>query len=208
MIRNIRIFWLILLSTIGINAMGQSLRSDDKTLHWETGLDLGAGWRTGFVGTLRLSYFPIQYVGVRSSIGMAGDIIFQWSSSTDKAIRFVFNPALVLRSPRLYPKDQGNDGLYLFAEPGITLSPALSGRSGARTTCWDIKAGLNLKVDEMIILTLGYDVTNLNLYSGTSKYDPTDIWKDRVSHGIYVGIGVQFGSSSKKHTPRYIDPNL
>lgn len=180
----------------------QTICVDDGTAHWEVGFGAGLnkdGYQIDFSGAA----FPISNVGFKATIGFAGEIeaLEDWNwgyddgynqrYDRDYTIRFKFTPALVLRSPRIAYWKRQDAGFYIFAEPGITLSPGASGSRDARTFHWDCKVGINLQVDR-IIATLGYDVSNFSLYSGRpySEYSQPD-HDNYVTRGVYLAISVK-----------------
>lgn len=129
----------------------QTLVCDDSALHWESGLSAGLD-NDGYEIGVHAAYFPVQYLGLRASLGFAGEIesVEDWGQDSwgddyrdyrhRYAVRFKFSPALVLRSPRIVQLKSQEAGFYLFAEPGMVLSPGASGSRGARCFCWDVKA--------------------------------------------------------------------
>lgn len=178
----------------------QTIRVDDGTARWEVGFGAGLnndGYQIDFSGAI----FPISNFGLKATIGFAGEIgsLEYWYddyweynySDRDYTVRFKFTPAIVLRSPCIATWKRQEAGFYLFAEPGITLSPGARGSSGARTCHWDCKMGLNLQVDR-IIATLGYDVSNFSLYSGRPYNEHGLPDRDNyITHCVYLAIAVK-----------------
>lgn len=120
-------------------AEAQSLLCDDGTFHWESGISAALN-NDGYELALRGYYFPIPYIGMKVELGFAGEIEEisdwdiswgdgwnDWGDESDYAIRFKFNPAIALRTPRLIHWKGQDAGFYLFTEPGIVLSPGASG---------------------------------------------------------------------------------
>lgn len=192
---------LFIFAVCALQAGAQTIHVDDGTAHWEIGMGAGLnndGYQVDFSGAV----FPISNFGLKATIGFAGEIgsLEYWYDDywdsyynyyDNYTVRFKFTPAIVLRSPCIATWKKQDAGFYLFAEPGITLSPGASGSRDARTFHWDCKVGLNLQVDR-IIATLGYDVSNFSLYSGRpySEYSQPD--RDNyVTHCVYLAIAVK-----------------
>lgn len=196
--------WLLLifgLTAIQVNA--QTLNFEGDELNWEANVVAGLnndGYEFGF----GIACFADPCIGLKVSIGFAGEIeeLEDWDwlyddynyydTDHDYCIRFKFNPALVLRTPRLMSFDDETAGLHLFAEPGLVLSPGAAGSRGARTFCWDFKGGINLQIDR-IIVTAGYGASNFSLYSG----DPYSHWGspkdyDYTTHFGFLGLAFKF----------------
>lgn len=179
-------------------ATPQSLNVDGDVSHWEA--DFLAGLNTdGWQIDLGAAYFPLQYIGIKANIGTAGEIqeLGDWGKDESEtghqyATRFKFTPALVLRSPRLINLSDQHAGIYLFAEPGLILSPGASGSRGAKTCRWDFKAGINLQIDRFIVFA-GYGVTNFRLYSGrpaTRAGLPESL--NYLTHSGFIGTAYKF----------------
>lgn len=188
-----------------LNAFAQTLRYDDRDLHWEAGLQFGLN-NDGYEFDFRGVYFPSQYFGLKIGLGAAGEIeqledwdlwddeydYYQRDSGRTYAARFKFNPALVLRTPRIINWKKKDAGFYLFAEPGIVLSPGARGSRDAEWMRWDMKTGVNLQIDRAVI-TIGYGISNFSLYSGW----PDNYWglpdKDNyITHSGFIGLSCKF----------------
>lgn len=189
--------WLLVcVGFLGMEA--QSIDVDGERLRWEAGVGVGLN-NDGFECDLSAAFFSVQYVGIRIGLGIAGEIMElqdwcddEYPSYDDYAMRFKFNPAVVLRTPRLVKLRNSDYGFYLFAEPGIVLSPGASGSRNAKTFRWDMKCGINFQADRFIA-TLGYGVSNFSLYSG----DPINHWgfpdkSDYNTHTVFLSAGVKF----------------
>lgn len=176
----------------------QSLSTDDGVKHWET--DFRAGLNTdGFQVDFGIMYFPIHYIGLKLQLGTNGEIeeLGDWGKDElethhSYASRFKFTPAIVLRTPRLIHWKSQDAGIYIFAEPGIILSPGSRGSKHAEYFNWDFKIGINLQVDRFIF-TIGYGVSNYSLYSGS----PINHWglPDRnnyITHSGFIGGAYKF----------------
>ncbi len=176
----------------------QSLSTDDGIRHWEA--DFRAGLNTdGYQFSFGAAYFPIQYAGVRAQIGLGGEIeeIGDWGKDElethhSYAARFKFIPALVLRTPRLIHWKSQGAGIYLFAEPGLVLSPGASGSRNARCVNWDFKAGVNMQIDRFILM-VGYGISDFSLYSGY----PHNHWgasdpDNYITHSGFIGGAYKF----------------
>lgn len=186
------------------HAYSQSLPTDDGILHWE--VDFRAGLNTdGYQFGFGIIYFPIQYVGFKAQIGLNGEIeeIGDWltddlnsfhdySSYKDYTTRFIFNPTLVFRTPRLVNWKNQDAWFSLFAEPGFILSPGALGSKNAQYINWDFKGGINMQID-CYILTLGYGISNFSLYSGF----PDNHWgapdnDNYITHLVFLGAAYKF----------------
>lgn len=188
-------YLIILLLTIPLNICAQRLTFEQSVHRWEA--DFRAGFNsTGYQMDFGVAWFPIEYAGVRASIGMTGEIgdlvqtIFSPDDDyyiddyNDYAARFRFTPAIVLRTPRIINWSSQDAGLYLFAEPGLILSPGAAGSYRPSWCDWDVRAGINAQWDNTI-LTLGYEITSYNLYSGIARHTP-------LTHAGYIGVGYKF----------------
>lgn len=192
-------FSLLLAVTAYVPAGAQSLSTDDGVLHWEGGFDAGLnndGWEFGFSA----AWFPIQYVGAKISLGFANEIeqFSDWFADyeereNDYTARFRFNPAVVLRTPRIIKWKSQDGGFYLFAEPGMWLSPGASGSHDARIAGWNVKCGINAQIDRFIV-TLGYGISDFSLYSGCpysfQGYDPSHT--NYITHTVFLAGSVKF----------------
>ncbi len=190
---------LLALALIVSSAMrGQTIDLDDGTSPWEGGFNIGLN-NDGYEFEVRLIYFHSQFLGIKAGLGFAGEIraLEDWNDeyypvSRDYTARFIFNPAIVLRTPRIIYWKKQDAGIYLFAEPGIILSPGASGSHNAKITRWNVKSGINLQIDRYIV-TLGYSVSNFSLYSGS----PENHWglptkTEYLTHTVFVGGAIKF----------------
>lgn len=190
-------------------AAAQSLRCDDGTFHWESGISAALN-NDGYELALRGYYFPVPYVGIKMELAFAGEIEEisdrnivwgddwgdTWSyreDSHDYTMRFKFNPAIALRTPRLLHWKGQDAGFYLFTEPGIVLSPGAADRHNARWFCWDVKSGINMQIDRYIF-TLGYGISNFSLYSGgpISHHAYSRSKTDYITHTGFIAFGCKF----------------
>ncbi|MDE6086164.1 MAG: hypothetical protein K2G40_07190 [Muribaculaceae bacterium] len=187
---------------------GQSLNLDDGPAPWEGGINFGFN-RDGYSTELRLIYFKTQYLGLKLGLGVAGEIWeledwldddlnldygygYGYERDYDYAIRFVFNPAIVLRTPRLIHWKQQDAGFFLFGEPGLIMSPGASGSRRAKWFRWNGKAGINMQISQFI-LTAGYELTNFSLYSGSPEsHGGYPVKTDYLTHTFYIGGAVKF----------------
>lgn len=191
-------FLLIVVTAFSVNAKAQTLNVDDKPLHWE--FDFGGGLNTdGVQVDLGLAYFPVQFFGFKASIGGAGEIKEmsdwgkdEWETGHHYTLRFKFIPSLVFRTGRIINWKRQGGGIYLFAEPGLILSPGAEGSKKAKTLNWDFRTGINLQV-EACVFFVGYGVSNYSLYSGR----PISHWarpeKDNYkTYAGFIGLGYKF----------------
>lgn len=194
-----RLLSILFLLAVGCESFAQVLCSESGEKHWEAGFLSGLntdGWQADF----SLAYFPVQYFGVKASLGFAGEIeaLSDWCDEyrcpayNDYASRFKFTPALVFRTGRVIEWKKQDAGFYLFAEPGLVMSPGAPGSDGAKWLRWDLKAGVNMQVERFIV-TLGYAVSNFSLYSGF----PTNHWGDPdtdnyITHSCLVAFAIKF----------------
>ncbi len=179
-------------------AYSQSLSTEDGVLHWETGIRAGLN-TDGYQFDIGIAYFPIQYVGLKAQIGVNGEIweLGDWITDDveyypDYAARFIFNPTFVFRSPRLVHWKRQDAWFHIFAEPGISISPGAVGSKNPQIINWDLKAGVNMQLDRAVF-TLGYGISNFNLYSG----HPDNHWgmpdKDNyLTHSVFLGGAYKF----------------
>lgn len=176
----------------------QTLKTDDGLLHWEGSFIAGLN-TDGYQFDFGIAYYPIQYVGIKTALGINGEIeeLGDWGKDEFEthhhyAVRFKFTPSLVIRTPRLIHWKSQDGGFYLFAEPGIILSPGASGSKHAEYLNWDFKGGINLQIDRFIV-SVGYGISNFSLYSGW----PTNHWgsPDRdnyITHSGFIGGTYKF----------------
>lgn len=192
-----------LLPTVFVN--GQSIKCEDGRFHWEGGFNAGLN-NDGYEFDLRALYFPIgKYIGAKVGLGFAGEIeeLGDWGKDEFEtghkyAIRFKFNPAVVIRTPRLINWESQGAGIYLFTEPGVVLSPGANGSRNAKYFRWDVKSGLNLQLDRYII-TLGYGISDFSLYSGApvshnGPVSPNGVPKNTnyITHTVFLGGAYKF----------------
>lgn len=193
-----RLLVTLLLFLPPVLAGAQSLKTDDGVKHWEC--DFSGGLNTdGYQFDLGAAYYPVQFAGVKIRCGISSEIEEfgdwgkdEWETGHHYTTRFRFTSSLVLRTPRLIDWKSQDAGFYLFAEPGILLTPGASGSHNARWVCWEIKGGVNLQMDRFI-LYLGYGISNFSLYSGF----PTNHWgepeKDNyTTHSVFIGAAYKF----------------
>lgn len=202
-----RIITFLLLSLSAMATLfSQTLNVDNRTAHFEFSITAGLNndgwqWDAGVV------YFPIKYVGMKASLGLAGEIKefgdwnlgpwddeYDWDydRNDDYAARFKFTPAMVLRTPRIVAWRQQGLDFYLFAEPGIILSPGASGSRRAKTFSWDLKTGINAQLDELVF-TIGYGVTDFSLYSGRPiNHHGLPDRDNYITHSVFIGFGYKF----------------
>lgn len=183
---------------MAIAAEAQTLRIDDKVSHWEGAFQAGLN-NDGYGIDFCALYFPIQYVGIKAALGFAGEIEElgdwgrdEWETGHSYAVRFKFNPAIVLRTPRLIHWKSQDAGFYIFAEPGLVLSPGASGSRHARYFRWDMKTGINFQIDRYIA-TLGYGISNFSLYSGAPiNHNGMPDNTNYITHTVYIGAAYKF----------------
>ena len=204
-----RIIIFLILSVSAITGVSaQTLDIDNEKKHFEFSLTAGLNndgwqWDAGIV------YFPIQYVGMKASLGLAGEIkefgdwnlgpwndeddwLQDYDRNDDYTARFKFTPSLVLRTPRIVAWRQQGLNFHLVAEPGIILSPGASGSRRAKTFSWDLKTGINAQFDEMVF-TIGYGITDFSLYSGQPINHHGLPGKDNyITHSVFIGFGYKF----------------
>lgn len=107
-------------------------------------------------------------------------------------MRFKVTPSLVFRSPKIVTWKRHNGGFYLFAEPGLILSPGASGSHKAEWLNWDFKAGVNLQADRFLFY-IGYGVSNFSLYSGFPYSYRAESDRDRyTTHSGFIGCAYKF----------------
>jgi hypothetical protein len=152
-----------------MNGQTYGLKQDDS--HWEINYDFGLN-TDGIETGLGITYFASEYFGLRASFNIATEIeqLGNWVNEEyldfyNYATRFKFIPSAVIRTPRLIEYANGDGGVYLFAQPGIVLSPGASGSTDAKFCNWDFKSGINF-VYEDFIFSIAYGISNFSLYSG------------------------------------------
>ncbi len=193
-----KILLLFLSALVAIYSSSQTIEVDGDVMHWEGGFNIGLN-NDGYEMDFRGLYFPVQYFGLKIGVGFAGEMQSladlmddDWESGDFYTTRFKFNPAIVLRTPRLVYWRQQDGGFYVFAEPGIMLAPNAVGRKNSTVFSWDLKTGINFQIDRYIF-TLGYGISNFSLYSGTSiSYNGTLRDNDYITHSIYIGGAIKF----------------
>lgn len=178
---------------------GQTLTIDGETHRWEA--DFLAGLNSdGWQFDLGASYFINQHFGVKASVGISGEIeeLGDWGEedlAPDRHYvgRFRFMPSLVLRTPRLVNWESQGVDIYLFAEPGVILSPGARSSKNPQVFSWSMKAGVNFQVDRWIFIA-GYGISNYCLYSG----QPLNSYGERVkkngylTHSVFIGAAYKF----------------
>lgn len=196
MMRYILICFVSILFANEISA--QSVRVDNETLRWEGGMSAGLN-NDGYQIDISAAWFPLQYVGAKVTLGFAGEIKEigdwgddDWNSEDDYAIRPKLIPALVLRSPRLVNWKSQSGGFYLFAEPGFILSPGAAGSHHARIFNIDLKTGLNLQL-ERVVLSLGYGISGFSLYSGRPiNHHGLPDRDNYITHSVFIAATYKF----------------
>lgn len=188
----------LLLASV-ISASAQSNITDDGSIsNWEAGMLAGLN-NDGYEIELRALYMPNPYIGVKIGLGTAGELEQVedwddegWRRGHEYTIRFKFNPSMVLRTPRVINWKQQNAGFYLFAEPGIILSPGARGSRNARYCNWNVRTGINMQISEFIFM-IGYGISDFSLYSGcpVGMYVPSNKF-NYTTHTGFVGCAYKF----------------
>lgn len=189
---------IILLLVSSLSSRSQSLKTGDDSFHLEGSFIAGLN-NDGYQFDFGIAYFPLQFIGVKLQLGAAGEIeeFGDWGKDElethhSYATRFKFTPSLTLRTPRLIHWKSQDAGFFLFAEPGIILSPGAKGSKQADYFNWDFKGGINLQIDRFIF-TIGYGISNYSLYSGY----PTNHWgypneDNYITHSGFIGGAYKF----------------
>lgn len=197
--RWIKVLVLGVLSAAGcVTVRAQSLCCEDGVFRWEGNMTAGLN-NDGYEINFGAAYFPIQYIGFKASLGVAGEIEQmgdwgedEWETGHHYASRFKFNPAVVLRSPRVANIESQGCGFYVFAEPGFVLSPGASGSRHPEWLRWDVKAGINMQIGRCVF-TFGYGVSNFSLYSGSPDNMQGLPERDNyITHNVFLGCGYKF----------------
>lgn len=178
---------------------------DDRYYHARWEISAAAGLNTdGYEFDLAGAWFPVRYFGVKAAIGFAGELLeisdwgiyddddYYYDDDNDYAVRFRFMPSVEMRSPTLINWRSQGGQLYIFANPGLCMSPGAPGSKGAEWLNWQMRAGVTLAIDEVAI-TLGYGISDFNLYSGRpySHYGLPD--KDfRITHSGFISCAYKF----------------
>ncbi len=194
-----KILVLIIIMMISTNPIfSQSILTDDGHKHWEGSFVAGLN-NDGYQFDFGIAYFQMQFIGVKMQLGVASEIeeFGDWGKDELEthhhyAARFKFTSSVVLRSPQLIHWKSQDAGFYLFAEPGIVLSPGASGSKRAEYFNWDFKGGINMQIDRLIF-TIGYGISNFSLYSGY----PLNHWGNPVTdkyitHSGFIGGAYKF----------------
>ena len=192
---------LLLLSVFIISSLtvsSQRIRIEEGIYHWEGAVSAGLN-NDGFQVDFSIACFPIEYLGLKMSLGTAAEIeemgdwgAEDWEKSTDYTARFKFTPAAVLRTPRLIYWRQQEMGFHLFGEAGIILSPGAHGSKRARIASHDFRAGINVQTD-FWIWTIGYGITNFSLYSGRPISHHSQPHNDNyLTHSVFVAVAYKF----------------
>lgn len=177
------------------DAKAQSIKVEDKTYHWEGGVTAGLN-SDGFELDFNIAYFVNRFVGLKAGIGMAGEIASigddpdEYTKNYDSRFKLIMS--LPLRTPKIIDwKSQGVE-LYLFAEPGFSLSPGDHKSEGAKVFNWNLRSGINMQIDRWIF-SLGYGISNFNLYSGIKPINSVSkIDKDCITHTVFIGCAYKF----------------
>lgn len=194
----IKFFAAILAITLSTQAFSQRLMTDDGVKHWEGSFVAGLN-TDGYQFDFGIAYFPLQFIGAKMQLGVDGEIeeLGDWGKDEPEtnhyyATRFRFTSSLVLRTPRLINLKSHDTGFYLFAEPGVILSPGASGSRHAEYCNWDFKGGINIQADRFIF-SIGYGISNFSLYSGY----PSNRWgtpdnDNYITHTGFIGAAYKF----------------
>lgn len=191
-----RILVLFMVTCVAMSA--QELKVENERLSMEA--DFLAGLNTdGWEASFGIAYFPIRYVGLKARVGFAGEIEElgdwgkeEWETGHTYATRFKFIPSLSLRSPRIVNWKSQDAGIYLFAEPGIVLSPGASGSKEARCFRCDFKGGVNMQFGRLIVFA-GYGVSNFSLFSGfPDNHGGTPERDNYITHSGFIGTAWKF----------------
>lgn len=188
---------ILLLGTI--QALSQTLHCDESgTKNWEFNITLGLN-NDGDQVDFGFTHFPVQYFGFKVQIGFAGELeeLADWMDddyeyADDYTIRFKSTFSVVLRSPKIITWKRYDAGFYLFAEPGIILSPGASGSRDARWFCKDLKTGINIQISQCVF-SVGFGITDFSLYSGY----PINHWgtpdcDNYTTYSGFIGIAYKF----------------
>ena len=173
-----------------------------------------------YVGATLGLLFVSPYRG-ESPGGVAQDVRFLWSLADDRADShfLALRPAFRLDTPRLWLGRDRDCALCLSVSPGLTL-PLPSNRRfsvdyfpnregawtavrreevvnrGARAVFWHLRAALSLELDEAVVFSAGYTVSDFDLYAGSRNVVIEGKRLDRPKHGlmhsVFVGIGCRF----------------
>lgn len=202
--RKLAITTALLIFTV-FGAFSQKLECDgDEIMNWEMNF-LGGLNKDGSEFDIGIAHFPAQYVGFKLQLGMAGEVaeLSEWWDDdydyaygndyySDYTWRFKATFSVVLRSPMIIKWERQNGGFYLFAEPGIILSPGASGSRNAQWFSKDLKTGINLQFNRCIF-SVGFEISDFSLYSGY----PNSHWGTRdndryTTYSGFFGIGYKF----------------
>lgn len=176
----------------------QSLYCDGDIAHFEGGVTGGLN-NDGYEFDFSVAYFPVPYIGLKTSVGCAGEIEQiddwgrdEWDTGHFYAARLKLNPAVVVRSPRIINWESQGAGFYLFTEPGFVLSPGARGSRHARWMRWNVRSGINLQIDRYVF-TLGYGISNFSLYSGRpTSVNGTPDPDNYITHSCFIGCAFKF----------------
>lgn len=167
-------------------------------------------------GLVFTSPYPSRSLG-----GIAVNKQFRWSETNDNSVSyfFAFRPALRLNSPKLWIGRDKDYALYLSVSPGLTI-PLPSDRrftidyypnrqgewsaikreevknSGARKLYYHVRTAVSLEMDERIVFSAGYTLSDFDIYGGsrniTVEGSKLSLPKACMMHSAFVCIGVRF----------------
>lgn len=184
-------------------AMPVAVRAYDETRDiWRASMSAGLN-SNGWEWDMGLSYWPVDYIGIKCAIGFAGEIeaFEDWDfgyddgydhDDKDYTVRFRFMPSLELLSPTIFNWKSQSATFHIFANPGLSLSPGARGSHNARWFNWTLRAGLEAAFDEFAF-RIGYGCTDFNIYSG-NPYNENGLpsHPNAITHSGFVEIAYKF----------------
>lgn len=199
-------------SCIILSSSGWAQSYTDGVDNFQFHSQLTLGFNTdGFEPTISFGYYPIEYLGIRATLGFPmdmsgfsnivhdiGEIIVgpdyyyddYYNYNNDYISRFTFSPSIEFRTPKLVSFKKNNLDFRLFAAPGLCIATPPPHAHNANWAYWQGEGGILANI-ENLTFTLGYKASNFYLYDGCS---PRDI-KERegyITHTVYFGIGYSF----------------
>lgn len=175
---------------------------DDARDIWRASMSAGLN-SNGWEWDMALSYWPVDYVGIKCAIGFAGEIeaFEDWDLGYDDGccrddknytVRFRFMPSLDLISPVIFNWKSQDATFHLFANSGLSLSPGARGSRNAGWFNWFLRGGVEAAFSEFVF-RIGYGCTDFNIYSG-NPYNENGLPErtDDITHSGFVEIAYKF----------------
>lgn len=197
---------------LALGAVTVSAQELDERYMWKFSMSAGLN-NDGWEWDAGVSFVPFEYVSVKFSVGMAGEIepVSNWDlgwiydddyyddyyyddyyDDTSYATRFKFMPSIEFKTPALWRWKSQDGSFHLFANPGVVLSPGASGSHNANWCTWQLRGGLELDIYRLG-LQIGYGYSSFSLYSG-APYNANGLPDNlnRYTHSGFVSMSWRF----------------